>query len=105
MSEPKYAIGDDLYVSDPARFVGGAVNITGRVQTVSKMLDGEWAYTLAAYIGRVGGCENPPEGQAMRFAERDLGLRLGTPINQISGRPGHPGYGEFKRIADSWGYD
>jgi hypothetical protein len=29
---------------------------------------------------------------------------LGTPISQVSGRPGHPGYAEFKRIADSWGY-
>lgn len=29
----------------------------------------------------------------------------GTPISQLSGRPGHPGYEEFKRIAASWGYD
>jgi hypothetical protein len=27
---------------------------------------------------------------------------LGTPISQLSGRPGQPGYGEFKRIAQSW---
>lgn len=31
--------------------------------------------------------------------------RLGTPISQLSGRPGHPGYEQFKRIAASWGYD
>ena len=31
--------------------------------------------------------------------------RLGTPISQLSGRPGHEGYEEFKRIARSWGYD
>lgn len=31
--------------------------------------------------------------------------RLGTPISQLSGRPGHPGYDEFCRIARSWGYD
>jgi hypothetical protein len=30
---------------------------------------------------------------------------LGTPISQISGRPGHSGFEEFKRIAQSWGYD
>ena len=29
---------------------------------------------------------------------------LGTPINQLSGRSGHPGYEEFCRIARSWGY-
>ncbi len=30
---------------------------------------------------------------------------IGTPASEISGRPGHPGFGEFKRIARSWGYD
>ena len=28
-----------------------------------------------------------------------------TPISELSGRSGHPGYEEFKRIAKSWGYD
>jgi hypothetical protein len=31
--------------------------------------------------------------------------QLGTPISQLSGRPGHDGYEEFCRIAESWGYD
>jgi len=31
--------------------------------------------------------------------------KLGTPISKLSGRPGHPGYAEFVRIAKSWGYD
>ena len=31
--------------------------------------------------------------------------RLGTPISQLSGRPGQPGYDEFCRIARSWGYE
>lgn len=31
--------------------------------------------------------------------------KLGTPINQLSGRPGEAGYEEFCRIAQSWGYD
>ena len=31
--------------------------------------------------------------------------RLGTPLSELSGRPGHPGYDEFKRIAASWGYN
>lgn len=30
---------------------------------------------------------------------------LGTPISELSGRPGEPGYAEFVRIARSWGYD
>jgi hypothetical protein len=31
--------------------------------------------------------------------------QFGTPISQLSGRPGHPGYEEFCRIARSWGHD
>ena len=31
--------------------------------------------------------------------------KLGTPISQLSGRPGQPGFEEFRRIAESWGYD
>jgi hypothetical protein len=33
------------------------------------------------------------------------GKTLGTPISQLSGRPGTPGFDEFKRIAGSWGYE
>lgn len=31
-------------------------------------------------------------------------VKLGTPISQLSGRPGTAGFAEFTRIADSWGY-
>ena len=31
--------------------------------------------------------------------------RIGTPISELSGQPGKPGYAEFCRIAKSWGYD
>lgn len=31
--------------------------------------------------------------------------KLGTPISQLSSRPGEPGYDEWVRIARSWGYD
>jgi hypothetical protein len=31
--------------------------------------------------------------------------QLGTPISQLSGRPGEPGWEKFKQIAASWGYD
>lgn len=106
MGEHKFQIGEDLYVRGPSRFIEGVSNITGCVVSVSLTDDG-WAYTIAARIGRMGGYENPPEGQAMRFAEADLGSRegLGTPLSQLSGRPGHAGYDEFRRIAATWGYD
>lgn len=31
------------------------------------------------------------------------GPYLGTPISQLSGRPGNMGYSRFKEIATSWG--
>lgn len=31
--------------------------------------------------------------------------KLGTPLSQLSGRIGEPGYAEFCRIARSWGYE
>ena len=30
---------------------------------------------------------------------------LGTPISELSGQPGRPGYDRFCEIARSWGYD
>lgn len=34
------------------------------------------------------------------------GLRhFGTPISELSGQSGHPGYEEFCRIAATWGHD
>jgi hypothetical protein len=30
--------------------------------------------------------------------------QIGTPLSELSGRPGTKGYGEFRRIAESWGH-
>lgn len=38
-------------------------------------------------------------------ASREPGEPIGTPISQLSGRPGHDGYEKFVEIAKSWGYD
>ncbi len=59
-----------------------------------------------------------PEGDSYAF-EAEVGLHhtvdcpgcsphkqsLGTPISELSGRPGHDGYDHFVQIAKSWGYD
>lgn len=31
--------------------------------------------------------------------------RPGTPVSELSGRPGRPGFEKFCEIARSWGYD
>ena len=44
-----------------------------------------------------------PNGEACEPC--DVSFEIGTPLSELSGRPGHAGYEEFKRIASSWGYD
>lgn len=46
-----------------------------------------------------------PEVEACPGCFPDGKPQLGTPISQLSGRPGHPGYDEFCRIAQSWGHE
>lgn len=47
----------------------------------------------------------PMEGDVFPGPTRAPGDPIGTPISQLSGRPGQPGYSEFVRIAKSWGFD
>ena len=46
----------------------------------------------------------PPDEGACLPASRPA-AELGTPISQLSGRPGHDGFEAFRRIAKSYGYD
>lgn len=41
----------------------------------------------------------------MAATELKAGKPLGTPVSELSGQPGHPGFDEFCRIARSWGYE
>lgn len=36
---------------------------------------------------------------------KPFATRLGTPISQLSGRPGENGYDRFVKIAKSWGFE
>ena len=58
-----------------------------------------------------------PEGDTYYFAAEPWAERadcpgcnsaghwaFGTPLSELSGRPGHKGYDEFVRIANSWGF-
>lgn len=91
--------GDNVYVRQPYSFISDCVSITGDVVSVTRRR-GMWWATVDAYVARVGG------GYPVKVTiqSRSLGFRIGTPISKLSGRPGHPGYAEFVRIANSWGY-
>jgi hypothetical protein len=51
------------------------------------------------------------EGEASAALSDCLGCnpygprKVETPLSQLSGRHGEPGYDDFVRIAKSWGYD
>lgn len=59
---------------------------------------------VAAAEGRE---REPLEGDVPLMTAREFrGDRpLGTPLSELSGQPGKPGYAEFCRIAKSYGYD
>lgn len=94
MAMPRPQVGDDVFVHEPQRFEPGCVSITGPILSI----DGPDC-TVDAYVAFAGG------GVRKRFhvllAEVDR--RLGTPISELSGRPGTDGFVAFKRIARSWG--
>lgn len=57
-------------------------------------------------IGEHEVSREPMEGDVMISGTgRAPGEPIGTPISQLSGRPGHPGFEEFCRIAKTYGHD
>ena len=71
-------------------------------------------------VGIVGGyycdaCDLPVDGGDYEPMEGDVPIMtateargdkpLGTPLSEVSGRPGHPGYAEWCRISKSWGHE
>lgn len=106
--EPRFKIGDELFTREPSRFVARAQSIIGHVVIVSEEADGVW-YLLEARASVPVEGSWPPRWdfpELLHVAhERDLGWRGGTPLSQVSGRPGQPGFDLFCAIAASWGYD
>lgn len=100
MTDAKYVVGQDVFVCRPQAFVADAASITGIIQAVERGRD-RWIYRIRAYVAKFGG----GYWIDLAYGEGDIGLRLGTPLSQLSGRPGFPGYERFKAIASSYGYD
>jgi len=97
---PKFALGDDVFARDPQRFIPECTCIVGEIDYY-ELIDGAYVYEFNASVGIVGGGRS----ERVSMKEADIHHRIGTPLSQLSGRPGHPGYNEFCRIARSWGYD
>jgi hypothetical protein len=56
---------------------------------------------ILSWPGRMTRIDCPGCLKAFGYDEQP---KLGTPIGELSGRPGCPGYEKFKQIAESWGY-
>lgn len=99
MTEPKFKLGDELFVRDPNRYAKGCVSITGDVVEIESigssykyalMVEVVYPYPRQRWLGRIN------------VFEIDLGHRIGTPLSQLDGRNG--GNAEWRRISESWGY-
>jgi len=60
---------------------------------------GEWDASLSSKAAHYG------FDSLNRLWVRAGAKSIGTPISELSGRPGHPGFEKFCRIAESWGYE
>lgn len=96
MSEPPISVGADVFVREPQRFEPGCTCIVGTLVAI----DGEIA-TIDASIGRLGGGDS----RVVTVPATEIRRRFGTPLSELSGRPGSPGYQRFVDIASSWGFE
>lgn len=79
---------DDEELNSKAQFACGLVGVSNLPEGDKYYFEAEYKSHLVTCVGCGGG---PPQ--------------LGTPLSELSGQPGHPGYERFCQIARSWGYD
>ena len=79
---------DDEDLNSRAKFACGLVGVDSLPKGDKYVSDGEYRHHWVTCV-ECGGGE----------------YQIGTPISELSGQPGQPGYGRFKEIARSWGYD
>lgn len=100
MTEPRFKIGDEVFVRDPSRYQPGCSAILGFIDRIEPM-GSSWKYSMLAEV------VNPyPKKSGLKrvsIHEIDLGHRVGTPASQLIG-PNGQGSERFVEIGNSWGY-
>jgi hypothetical protein len=98
MREPE--IGESVYFKEPQSFVSDCVSITGELIDIIEQ-SGKLYGIVNGYVAKYG------EGYEIEVMVpfSNLGLRIGTPVSKLSVIPGTPGYAEWCRISNSWGYN
>jgi hypothetical protein len=92
-------VGDNVYVRDPQKFVVDCCSIIGDITGIFQTPAGKYG-VVKAYVAKIG--SGYPA--LLSFPVNILALRIGTPISKISTQLGTPGYSEWCRISESWGY-
>lgn len=59
----------------------------------------------AAILAKLYGIDDEPDEFNVPLSPLPRDRPLGTPLSELSTRPGEPGYEEWCRFARSWGYD
>lgn len=95
---PQFKVGDDVFVYEPARFVPDVLSITGAVLSIAHDMVTISACQCFTY-------PRPYAYDEIIVPINQIGHRIGTPLSQLSGRPGHAGYDRFCAIAESYGCD
>lgn len=98
--DPGIQIGDSVYLKKP----GLNIECTSLVGDVVDVVEHNGIRYCIVH-GSTGKHGGGGYNTMVAFPDSMWGHRSGTPINQISGNPDHPGYGNWLRISRSWGYD
>lgn len=100
MSDPKFIIGDEVFVHNPSRYMPGCVAILGVIDRIEPM-GSSWKYSMLAKV-----CYPHPKPNKLKqisIHQIDLGHQIKTPISQLIGENGRVTE-RFVDIANSWGY-
>lgn len=107
MGEPKFQIGDDIFVRDPGRYVEGARSLTG---VIGRITSGSSGFKYEFVVDKIAINTGPghfdfywADGCRLTINETDLGHRTGTPLSELSLGNGRTTE-RFKEIGRSWGY-
>lgn len=100
MTKQAFAIGDEVFVREPQRYMPGCVAILGIIDRIEPM-GSSWKYSMLAEV--VNQHPKPNGLKRVSIHQVDLGHRVGTPISQLLGENGRVTE-RFVDIANSWGY-
>lgn len=112
MKQPKFNIGDEVYVRDPGRYIKGVRSLIGFVEEIIPIGDSfKYRFHVGSATGEVFISTGPGQSDFVRHVlkkpveifESDLGDRSGGyRLSELDGRNG--GNAAWRALSSSWGY-